>query len=250
MKFVCRGVEIGTEHLVIVFDDIFQKVTGAGVQSFGTAFFFTQCSVSRFFVGGKAVDQPNLETSGGGQLFLLIGKFKVIALGGLNGGGGEQGIEAGQPFAFMTVERGSPGLLIEMFPDIRHNLRNAFGSKQSLFRINGRNLLIPDMFRRLDGIDVIHTERQDILVIDRIDDGVGVEFVSKGLFRCTEECLAASGSVFREDGCSGKTEQVVAFEGVRDVSMHVAELTAVAFVKNDDDMGIIDGMFWIFGYKV
>ena len=47
---------------------------------------------------------------------------------------------------------------------------------------------------------------------------------------------------FREDGCSGEAEEVVVAEGSRDVGVHVAELAAVTFVEDEDDVPGVDGV--------
>lgn len=48
------------------------------------------------FIGGKAVDQPNLQPLRLGKSRLLRGKFQLIAFGRLDRGRGEQRVEPGQ----------------------------------------------------------------------------------------------------------------------------------------------------------
>jgi len=62
LELVCRGVEAGAEQGVVVLDRGFQKIARAGIQPLGFKLFLAQQTISFFLVGGKAVDQADLES--------------------------------------------------------------------------------------------------------------------------------------------------------------------------------------------
>ncbi|MEZ4499107.1 MAG: hypothetical protein R2839_03380 [Thermomicrobiales bacterium] len=68
-------------------------------------------------------------------------------------------------------------------------------------------------------------EGEHIAVGNGIDDGVGVEFVAKGLFGGAEAVTTAG--IGGEDRCTGEAEEVIAPEGPGDGGVHFAELGAV-----------------------
>jgi len=76
------------------------------------------------------------------------------------------------------VSAGTLGLLVEVLADIGHDLRNALGRQQRALRVDGGHLLVADARLRPDRVDVVDAERQDVPVVDGIDDGVGVQLVA------------------------------------------------------------------------
>ena len=88
-----------------------------------------------------------------------------------------------------------------------------------------------------------------------------MELVAENLFRSLQEGISASGRIFREDRRSGKSEDVIVpeipvhFDGLflfynsaaYDAGVHVAELAAVAFVEDQDDVAVAHRMFRVFG---
>jgi hypothetical protein len=65
--------------------------------------------------------------------------------------------------------------------DIAHDLRDALRRQQRPLGVDGRHLLVLDARRGLDRVDVVDAEGQHVLVVDGIDDGVGVQLVTEGL---------------------------------------------------------------------
>ena len=98
-------------------------------------------------------------------------------------------------------------------------------------------------------IHIINPERQDIAVIDRIHDGVGVEFVPEGLLGGLQVQIPARPRVLREDRCARKTEQVVLFEVPGDGGVHLTEIGPVAFIENYHHPLLEDRMVLVLLYE-
>ena len=79
----------------------------------------------------------------------------------------------------MAVTVAAPGLLIEVLPDIFHDLPDALGRQQRPLGVDAGNLLVLDRQTGLDRVDEVDAERQDVFVIDGVDDGVGVQFSAR-----------------------------------------------------------------------
>ena len=62
-----------------------------------------------------------------------------------------------------------------MVEDVLGHQRNTLGSHECLFPVDIPNLLVVHVWLCIHRLDVIHTERQHILVVDGIHDGVGVQ---------------------------------------------------------------------------
>jgi hypothetical protein len=110
----------------------------------------------------------------------------------------------------------------------------------SAFSRRWPDLLVGQADRRLDRVDVVDAEGQDVLVGDRVDDRVGVQLVAEGLLGRAQLRVAAGAGVGGEDRRPGEAEQVVAAERLGDRRVHVAELGAVALVEDDDDVAVVD----------
>ena len=80
-----------------------------------------------------------------------------------------------------SVEGTPLGLLVKVVKDVLDNLGDPFRGGHCLLPVNCRYLLVQDALLLLDGVDVVNPERKDILIIDGIHNGVGVELVPKGL---------------------------------------------------------------------
>ena len=112
----------------------------------------------------------------------------------------------------------------------------------------------------LDRIDVVNAEWQNISVIDRVHDGVGVELIAKSLLCGFQIRITAGSGIDRENRCSGKTENVILLEisgnfyylftflnlTADNACVHIAKLTAMALIKYQNDVLISDWMVRIF----
>ena len=73
------------------------------------------------------------------------------------------------------------GLLGKVFKDILGDNAYAFRRMERLFGIDTPHFLALHVVFHAHSTLVVHTESKHILVVDGVDDGVGMEFVSKRL---------------------------------------------------------------------
>ena len=93
---------------------------------------------------------------------------------------------------------------------------------------------------------VVHAERQDVLVIDSVHNGIGVELVAESLSR-GEKLRAAGGSgVCGENGGTCESKQVILLEILDDSRVHITELATMTLVKDDDHPFSVDRMILLF----
>ena len=97
------------------------------------------------------------------------------------------------------------------------------------------------------GVGVFQVEFQHVLVVDGVDDGVGVQAVAEDFDG--GGAGAACGVLF-EDGGAGEPEHAVLLEALLDGGVHAAELGAVAFVEDDGYALAVDGVFGFGGDEV
>ena len=169
-------------------------------------------------------------------------EFLVVGPGGLDGGGGEQGVKTVHA-PLLVLEGGvALRLLVEVLEDVGDHGRDALRVHVCAVGIDAFNVVIIDAVAHAERIEVVDAERQDGVVPDCVDDRIGVQLVSKGLLGGAQVCFTGAGGVFREDGCAGEAEEVIVAEGSRDVGVHVAELAAVTFVEDEDDVPGVDGV--------
>ena len=98
------------------------------------------------------------------------------------------------------------GLLVEMLQDIPGHELDPLGSHEGFFTVDIPDILIIDIRVCVHGFDIVHTERQNVFVIDGIHNRIGVELVSKGLLSREELRIANRTGIRREDGCAGESE--------------------------------------------
>ena len=134
------------------------------------------------------------------------------------------------------------GFLVEVVEDVLGHQRNTLGRHERLFAVNVPNLLVVHVRLCIHRLDVIHTEWQHILVVDGINDGVGVQLVAERLRRGEIAWISGASCVDCKNRRSSKAEQVVLFEIVNNGLVHITELAAVALVKDDHNMLLVDLM--------
>ena len=106
---------------------------------------------------------------------------------------------------------GAPGLLIEVFEDVLHDVPHPSRVHHCLLGLDGRDLFVDDV-PHLDGVHVVDPERQDILVVNGIHDRVGVQFLAERLLGSLQTRAPTSRTVLREDRRAGEPEQVEVLE--------------------------------------
>lgn len=264
LEAIVVGAVVGIEHLIIIIDRLLEKLARALIQPRGTlGILFIEDTVSLFLVGGIAEDGRDLELLGRVSIHLTL-ELIIIQLRHRDGRNRKDGVEAADSLLLLdflhsaVFRRGdlihirqhivdigfitAIGLLIEVVKDVLRNLFYTFIIHKRLFTVDIMHLFVVDIRLRLHRLDIVHTEGQDILVVDRVNDRIGVQLVAKSLFGGGEMRILHMTGVCGEDRRAGESEHMILFEVLDDRGVHIAELTAVALVKDDDDVLLIHRM--------
>ena len=247
---------VGAEHLVVVTDGRIQEITGIPIKCRGVLrVLLVEDSVRFFLVCAIAVNDRYLKPALRMLCHLTL-KLGIIQLGSIDTGHGKNGIKpadtlllfdlidllpaaCGSHFANVFQHTEGVGLiaticfLVKVRQDIIRNNPDALGSKKRFFPVDVPDFLVVNIRLGLHRLDVIHSEGQHVFVVDSIYNRVGVKLVAERLLRCADGALAHA-RIDCKDGRAGKAEQIVLLKILGDSLMHIAELAAVAFVKNDD----------------
>ena len=259
--FTIRRV-VRVEHLVVILNGCVQKIPAALVEVGGIFRVFLVQNAIRFrFIGSIAVNGSNAQPLGRVCRHLLF-ELLIIQLCHRHRCHAENRIEAADALFLLnflhrtTLGRGhlchirqqiklirfvSPiGFLVEVVEDVLCHQRNTFGSHKCLFPVNVPNLFIVHVWLCVHRLDVVHPERQHILVVDGIHDSVGVQLIAERL-RCGEIAwISGASCVDCKNRRSCKAEQVVLFEIVNNGLVHITELAAVALVKDDHNVFLVN----------
>lgn len=84
------------------------------------------------------------------------------------------------------------------------------------------------------------------MIVYSVNNGVGVQLIAKGLLGSHKQRIFSRSRVLGENRSTGKSEQMILFKRLDDRRVHIAELTAVAFVKYDHNVLFIDFVFLVF----
>lgn len=263
LELLGGGVVTGLKHRVVIGDGRFKKVARRGVEPTGVfGILLVEKPFRLRFVDVEAVDQRHLQPPGGIGFHLPL-EFAVVEFCRVDGGDGEDRIEAGHPdfpldlLDFVAVAGGgdggdvgeraeierpvvAAGFLIEMLQNVPGDVADPGRIEQCFFAIDAGDLFILDVLLFAHGADVFDPEGENVSVADGVDDRVGVQHVAERLFGGLEVGAAAGTGVFRGDRRPGESEDVILFEGAGDRLVHVAELRAVTLVEDDDEMARID----------
>ena len=134
------------------------------------------------------------------------------------------------------------GFLIEVLKDVSCNKLDTLRCHECLLTVDIPYTLIINIRVCIHSFDVINSERKNVLIIDCIYDGVGVELISEGLLRCKELWVLCSSGIHCKDWSAGKAEQMILLEILYDSGMHVTKLTSVALIEDDDHMLLVNCM--------
>ena len=257
------------EHLVVIPDSFIQEIAACLVQGTGvfTVFLIQKIRVRLGLIGSVAVNggDPELLRRICGHLLL---EFLIIEPCHRDGCNAENGIESTDSLLLFhlfnravgfrgdirDIHQGieeiglvaAIGLLVEVLQYILRDKLDPFRSHEGLLTVDIPDILIIDIRVCIHGFDIVHTKGQNVLVIDGIHNCIGVELVSEGLLRREELRIPDRASIGREDRRTGKSEEMILLEALDDGRMHVSELAAMAFVKDDDYMLLVDIMARIF----
>ena len=253
---------VRVEHLVVVLNGGIQKIPAALVEVGGIFRVFLVQNAIRFrFIGSIAVNGSNAQPLGWVCRHLFF-ELLIIQLCHRHRSHAENRIKTADALFLLdflhrtTLGRGhlchirqqiklirfvSPiGFLVEVAEDVLCHQRNTLGCHKRLFPVNVPNLFIVHVWLCIHRLDVIHTEWQHILVVDGINDGVGVQLVAERLRRGEIAWISGASCVDCKNRRSSKAEQVVLFEIVDNGFMHITELAAVALVKDDHNVLLVN----------
>lgn len=263
------GVVVGVEHLVVVLNGLLQKISAALVQGAGVLRILLPQHplVLQVLVGPIAVNQGHPQPLGRVRLHLAL-ELLVVELGHGHRGHREDGVEAAEPLPGLDLLNGAAfagghlgnvgqhveliapaapvGFLVEVVQNVAGHQLNALGGHKSLFPVDVPHLFIVYVRVIPHGTDVVHPEGEHILVIDGVDNGVGVELIPKGLLCGQEPPRGRAGGVDGEDGGAGEAENVILLEVLDNGLVHVTELAPVALVKDHHHMLLIDRVAGVF----
>ena len=108
-------------------------------------------------------------------------EFEIVGARGLDGGGGEQGVEAGHPLVAQLVGGVPLCLLVEVVEDVGDHGGDVLRVHVGAVGVDALHLVVVNTVAHSEGVDVVDAEGQDGLVPDGVDDGVGVQLVPEGL---------------------------------------------------------------------
>ena len=72
-----------------------------------------------------------------------------------------------------------------------------------------------------------------------------MKLVTESLCSGEELRILNSSGIHSKDWCSGETEHIIFFEVLYDGSMHITELTAVAFIEDDNNLLLVNLMVFV-----
>ena len=132
------------------------------------------------------------------------------------------------------------GFLVKVVEDVLGHQRDALGCHERFFPVDIPNLFIVHVRLCVHRLDVVHTERQHILVVDGIHDGISMQLVAKGLCRGKITRVHRSSCIGRKNRGACEAKQMILLEILDDCLAHITELAAVALVKDDHNMLLVN----------
>ncbi len=247
LELVRRRVKIDVERLVIVLNRGVQKIARSLVQRVRLEAFLRQRVLRIVLIRGKAEDRRN------GQIAVLLGQLtlelRVVFHRHRDGADGKDGIEARHTLTLEGIKAVALRFLVKMLQRVADDLADALRRAHRLFNVDRPNLRVLHIVLFFDGVHIVDAKRQDVPVIDRVHDRVGVELVAKRLLRGAKIRILARPGVDGENRCPGEAEQMIVLECLRNGLVHIAKLAAVTFVENDDKMLPERRVSFVFAHK-
>ena len=136
-----------------------------------------------------------------------------------------------------------------MFQYIPRHDTDTLRSHHNLLPVNIPDHLICDFLIRIHRLNIVYSKWKDIFIVDSIHNCVAVKLISKGLSCSKELRILCSARIYGENRCSCKSEQMVFLKVLYNSRVHISELAAVTFIKNNDDVLHIHFMPRILFYK-
>ena len=132
-----------------------------------------------------------------------------------------------------------------MVKDVVGYQRDTFRRLECLLTINVPNFLIVNICIDVHGLDVIHTERQNIFIVDGIYNGIAMELVAESLFRCKNIRPGCGCGIKRKNRSAGEAKHIVLLEALHDGGMHIPKLAAVALIEDNNNLPGINLMVFV-----
>ena len=264
-ELVSTCIIAGAEHLIIVLYSPLQKFAAACIQSFCIIAVLVAFIVWVAFIDSVAEDGGDAQPFVGWQLFHLAKELHVVLLGHRDILHGKDTVESAQQrfpvflFHFLLlvlcqllhvghhthlVVLPLQRLLCIVLQYIVRHVADAARVAQCLFSFNIPYLTGFHIFLLLHCADIIHTERQHIMVTDGIDYCVSMQSFTKGIF-CGLDESCSCWHILYEDRCTGETEDVVFLEFLGDFLVHLSELASVALIENQHHFFLVDVAIWV-----
>ena len=180
----------------------------------------------------------------------LLLKLRIILHCHGNGADGKDGVETCHAPALQGVETVAFGFLVEVLQYVFDNFPNTLRRTHGFFHVNGGHIFVLDVLFFLDRVYIVDAERENVAVIDRVHNRVGVELLSEGLRRGQHRQVVSLGRISRKNRRAGKAEQVIVSERLDDFRVHISKLAAVALVEDDDAMLVEHLMPLVLSYEV
>ena len=102
--------------------------------------------------------------------------------------------------------------LIKVSEDIFRHQANALRGQICFFPINVPDLFIINILFHIHCFDIVHTEWQDILIVDGVHNRIGMKLIAESLCRSPQRRLFTDTGIGGKDRRSGETKQVILFE--------------------------------------
>ena len=233
LEFVGTRVEIRVETRVVVGDGGVQKVARRLVKCVGLEVFVRE-HVRIFLIRAETENRGDFQVSASFRELSL--EFGVVFHRHRNGVHGKERVEPHDTLVFQHVGTFAPGFLVEMFQNVANDFPNPFRGGHGARRVDGQNVFILHIVFLPNRTNIVDTERQNVSVVDGIHNRVRVEFLPERLRCGAHPRVAAVPGIYRENRRAGESENVVVPKRLNDGRVHVAELTAVALVEDDDEM--------------
>ena len=247
LKLVRRCVKIDVERLVVVLNGGVQKIARGLVQRVRLKAFLRQRIFGIVFIRSKAEDRRN------GQIAVLLSQLafelRVVFHRHRDGADGKDRIEARHALTLEGIKAVALRFLVKMLKRVADDLADALRRAHCLFNVDGPNLRVFHVILFLDRVHIVDAEWQDVPIIDRVHDRVGVELVTERLLRGAKIRIFARPGVDGEDRRAGEAKQMIVLEGLRNGLVHISELAAVALVEDDDKMLPERRVAFVFAHK-
>ena len=133
-----------------------------------------------------------------------------------------------------------------MFEDIFCYQGDTLWCHKRLFAVYIPNLFIGNIRFHFHCFNIVYTERQDVFIVNSIYNGVGMQLVAEGLRSCKIVRICYCTRILCKNRCASETKQVILLKVFDNRLMHITELAAMAFIKNNDNMFFVNFMPRIF----